>query len=142
MGFKEELSKINKVVPTRPISTPTNWILLNTTPKNKVATIKAFKEVIEFKIEATELSIPVIANAKKNAGNNVPSNELTTIYFQWCFLIFFRLLNPMERMNIPAINVLKAPNWTGVKPIKDFLISIKESELFIFKLFSAIIIFS
>ena len=126
MGFKEELSKINITVPTKPISTPTNWTLLNTTPKNNEATISAFNEVKEFSIEATELSMPVIAKAKKNAGNNVPNKELTTMYFHCCFWIFFKLLKPINSINIPAINVLKAPNWTGVKPINDFLIRIKE----------------
>ena len=120
MGFKEELSKINIIVPTKPISTPTNWTLLNTTPKNNVATISAFNEVKEFNIDATELSMPVIAKAKKNAGNKVPNKELTTIYFHWCFWIFFKLLKPINSINTPAINVLKAPNWIGVRPTMIF----------------------
>ena len=114
------------IVPAKPMSTPKSWILLNITPKNNVPIISAFSEVKEFRIEATELSIPVIANAKKKAGNRVPNKELTTTYFHWCFFIFFKLLNPIKSTNTPAINVLNAPSCMGVKPIKDFFISINE----------------
>ncbi|CAI8315904.1 MAG: Uncharacterised protein [Flavobacteriaceae bacterium] len=106
--------------------TPINWFLENTILNNTAPKIKVTIGVVEFKIEATALSIWVSAKANRNAGIKVPRNPDTTIHFHSCFRIFFKDLNPISNKKIAANKVRKAPNCKGVKPTNAFLINIKE----------------
>ncbi|MFT7071652.1 MAG: hypothetical protein ACJAX3_000625 [Patiriisocius sp.] len=82
--------------------------------------------VVEFKMEATALSISVSAKAKRKAGIKVPRNAEIAIHFHSLFLIFLIELKPINNKKAAANNVRNAPNCKGVRPINAFLISIKE----------------
>ena len=96
--------------------------ILNSTAPNTKVTIG----VVEFKIEATALSIWVSAKANKKAGIKVPKKAEIVIHFHCCFLIFFKKENPTISKKIAANKVLRAPSCRGVNPIKAFFINIKE----------------
>ena len=81
---------------------------------------------IEFNIEAIALSISVSAYANKNAGKNVPKKPDITIHLSVFFGKFFKLLKPTKNNNNAVMIILKEPNCNGVKPIRPFLINIKE----------------
>ena len=77
-------------------------------------------------METMALFIFNSAKAKRKAGKNVPKKAETAIHFHCCFLIFDRLLAPINNRKIPAKKVRKAPNCKGVKPNNPFLIKMKE----------------
>jgi len=60
-------------VPIKPIKIPYNCLLLKAKPNTIAPKIKVLNGDKEFKIETTELSMVVIANANKNPGIKVPA---------------------------------------------------------------------
>ena len=64
------------IVPTKPTKTPINWFFLNENPNIVAPIIYALKGVSEFKIAEIELSISVIAKAKRKEGKNVPTKAV------------------------------------------------------------------
>ena len=69
-----------------------------------------FRGVKEFNIEATELSISVIARANKNAGKKVPKLPEIAIHFHSFFVNGFNLWKPIKKIKIPEIKIRNAPN--------------------------------
>jgi hypothetical protein len=104
-------------LPTRPIKPP-NLTPLKTNSKTKVPKTKVFNGVKEFRIEVTELSISVWANAKGKPAQTCQNIEVITIYFHLCFGIFGKLLKPINNKKTAANIIRKDPTCIADNPIK------------------------
>ena len=69
-----------------------------------------FSGTSEFKMEATALSISVIANENRKAGKKVPKNQEIAIHFNVFFDWFFSPLKPAMNNISPEMTIRKAPN--------------------------------
>ena len=84
------------------------------------------KGVKEFNIPASELSMPVCALAKRNAGATHPMTPINTRYFHSLTDGLRNLLTAMGAKNKNEITIRKAPTSALENTVRLFLMSMNE----------------
>ena len=88
--------------------------------------IKVKAGVRPLRTATTELLISVSEKAKRNDGKKVPKKPVNVIHFHCSLDHPRRLLKPTNKRIIVVIRIREAPNCTGLRPTKPFLIKIYE----------------
>lgn len=101
---------MSKTVPINPIITPIIWLLDENILNAIKPRIIVLIGTIEFRIDATALSISVSAKANKKAGKNVPKNPEIAIHFNVVLESSFNPLNPATNRINPEKIIRIDPN--------------------------------
>ena len=97
-------------MPIKPIKTPVNCFLKNSSLKKIILIINVNKGVNDTITPATALEISVSAKANKQLGKKVPINAEKATYLILFFGIWFNLERLKGAIKIAVIIILKDPN--------------------------------